>query len=457
MSEVESGAVKVDRFSRLPPELLSTIFDYVEHRFYPILGPLSKSLLPYWLRHHYRTIRLETSSSLSNFFAIVQDPTIAVLVQKVTIDYDALDKSPNELVKELLSRLSSLRTLNLPTVPPLSKLLPQGHLCRLRHLSYHTAELRSEDLDVLSELASLKKLDLDLSGCKELASQSFATLVPQVEEVNINIDDEQTPWSASMGRFVDRFSNVRILNLHDDAHPAFSTFLLNLEHVTTSLVELSLGKLQDSTEDLGIACDHLLPRFSKLKRLALDDNTITASLPTYLRQLPRLNHLYLGRDTQFDGPELGEIISLIQGPNRIVSLKILVIDGVYGEEGKRVDVADAETEQKNMRYDGWIEPNWGSWDVAELHALLEAGKSNGVTVDGLILEVEGFREAMRLEQGNRLILEAYRTKSLKEYFKKQHDDNFRLPDINVERIDIRTAKLVKIDLPEEGWFQFTLE
>ncbi|GAA5947274.1 hypothetical protein JCM3765_001600 [Sporobolomyces pararoseus] len=463
MSKVRSEAAKVDRLSRLPPELLSSIFDLAYKSSHLDFGPLSKTLFPYWLRWHYRTIRLDSSSALSNFFTIVQDPSRAVLVQKLALYPEASEEFPNERVKSLLRLLPSLRFLDLLTVPPLSQLIPEGQLRNLRRLSYSTTKLRSEDLEVLSRLGSLKRVDLDLSQCYEPEPQRFAPVVPQVEEISVRVDERDSSWSASMGRYVDRFSKVKILYLHDDHHPAFTTFLLNLEHATRSLEKLSLEKLQDLGEDLNIACDHILPRFSNLKHLALDDNTISASLPIYLRQLHHLSTLYLGQDTQYDGPGLQDVLSLIQGPNRIVTLKSLTLDNIYAMAGKRVDYEYAGREQNaeqieyGMQLDGWTSPGWGDWDTSELPLLLRAGKENGVDVSGSIFEASEIEEAMRLERANRLIKMAYRNKSLEEYMTEKVDAYYRLPDIDVQRIDIKNAKLVKIDLPEEGWFQFTLE
>jgi hypothetical protein len=91
--------------------------------------------------------------------------------------------------------------------------------------------------------------------------------------------------------------------------------------------------------------------------------------------------------------------------------------------------------------------------------LQKTGADNGVEIRGSTVEALEIRQLTELERGNRLILRAHQTKSFGEYLKQQTDPdlNCRLPIIDVDKLDLQNLKLVKIDLPEEGWFQLTLE
>jgi NMD protein affecting ribosome stability and mRNA decay len=140
-------------------------------------------------------------------------------------------------------------------------------------------------------------------------------------------------------------------------------------------------------------------------------------------------------------------------------MKTFVLDAFVGKQGRKVDVSDTVERWESFR-DGWQIPNFGRHRVAELLELKETGEANGVKVSGSTYEAIKVSDAIRLERANRLILKAHQTKSLKDYRRQKARPSYdlRLPDIDVdELVDAQNLKLVKIDLPEEGWYQLTLE
>ncbi|GAA5987500.1 hypothetical protein JCM5350_003103 [Sporobolomyces pararoseus] len=171
---------------------------------------------------------------------------------------------------------------------------------------------------------------------------------------------------------------------------------------------------------------------------------------------------YFRFGTHDAGPTARDLLSLVEGPTRIQHLEWLVLHSLMGSEGKRFDVGDSVGPLTGDLGEDWNIPDfeWAEgWDVSEIERLSQAGERNGVKVTGLTIEAVKVWHAAQLELANRLILQAYQTKSLDDYIaeKATQSPHGRLPDLDVDQLDPENLKLVKIDLPEEDWFQFTLE
>ena len=109
-----------------------------------------------------------------------------------------------------------------------------------------------------------------------------------------------------------------------------------------------------------------------------------------------------------------------------------------------------------LHLDRWEIPFLGNWEFQELEQLAEAASENGVQVSGDTFEAISVSKAVGLERANRLILHVYRTKSFQEYLASLVIGS-RLPYLDIDNLDPENLKLVKIDLPEEDWYQLTLE
>jgi len=268
-------------------------------------------------------------------------------------------------------------------------------------------------------------------------------------------DPDSEPWNVEMARFVDRFPRITTLSLSTNSLPEYGEVLAHLNHCRSSLQLLSLhcSLLFDYFET---NLDHLLPRFENLNHLDLCEGTATAELPSYLRQLSHLASLRLGQDTHYAGPTSASLLSLLQGPHRLVALKTFTLDSIVGKVGNQVTVGDEDSEVYSLSHDGWEIPEFHNWDVEECKEMVVAGELNGVRVQGATFEAIGTMKLKDLEHANRLILSAYRGKSLKEYVEEK-DSDWPLPDLDVDELDLENLKLIKVDLPELGWFQFTLE
>jgi len=131
--------------------------------------------------------------------------------------------------------------------------------------------------------------------------------------------------------------------------------------------------------------------------------------------------------------------------------------------GRRVDVCEQINEESSLKGDGWVLTDFRfdgaeGWDEVCITRLKKAGNENGVDVVGSTVDAAKVWRSAKLEEANRIILEAYQSKSFDKYTQAKEDNlNYRLPHLDTEKLDSQNLKLVKIDLPEEEWFQFTLE
>jgi len=128
--------------------------------------------------------------------------------------------------------------------------------------------------------------------------------------------------------------------------------------------------------------------------------------------------------------------------------------------GRRIDENDTVLEAVDLESDGWDQTDASpdGWHAASIARLKAAGDDNNVKVTGSSFYAVKVWRAYDLELANRIILEAYQSRSFDKYTQAKGGNlKYRLPDLDVDRLDPENLKLVKIDLPEEEWFQFTLE
>lgn len=272
-------------------------------------------------------------------------------------------------------------------------------------------------------------------------------------------DEDREPimpiMPAALGRFIDRIHNLTHLTLLDEYLPRYSEVLGELRLTATTLKSLNLAS-PPLDDFYSIASDDILPRFSNLVHLDLGKSTISEEAVSYLCQLPHLVSLRFGEDVQFEGPSSADLLSLVDGPQRIETLKILEFTSINGKQGDWTQIGDRVGEYFNFKDGGWEIPDFAAWEIDELRRLREVCESNGVELKGGIIEALDIWEAVRLERGNRLILKVYQTRSLAKYTQWSNNDDFRLPNLDVDNLDPQNLKIVEVRPPEEGWVQFTL-
>ncbi|GAA5854629.1 hypothetical protein JCM3766R1_003127 [Sporobolomyces carnicolor] len=447
----------VDRLSSLPPELLTVIFDLAHDPEDPLTEPLSRTLLPYFRRNLYRHVQLVYRGSRLAFSETIRaHPALGSLVRQLDIHYlwiwGELDAA---MLTGVFRHLGRLETLAIPS-HPISD-LALSSIPHLVSLASSCAVLRFSHLEDLVHLVHLRRLQIsfdrfDVAGEDRLGSSQLQ----QVMELSLQCDPQGlTIWNRHLARFVDRFPRLASLAVFDPSLPDFTDLLAHISTSTRSLTSLSLStELQGDVVDY--RCEHYLPRFQNLERVDLCEGIISSALPAFLRQLPNLSYIRLGPDTHYNLPLVDPLLSLVQGPDKVPTLKTLVFDAIGGEIGKRIDVGESGV--LSMDEDGWELPDFAEWHEKDLQKLQDAGRRSGVKVEGTSFNTFAVIASYELERANRYILEAYRSRSLTRYLGlRKSGFSGRLPDINADKLDLDNLKLVKIDLPEEGWFQLTLE
>lgn len=453
---VHCTVLQIDRLSILPPELLSDIFDLAHDPNHPLLDGLSRTLYPYVRRNLYRRIRSETPSSFRSLVATLQRDGSLV---SIILEFDASGAGNG---KEPLQEFLSLRGPSATASDLDDSLLVR--LPFLASLSYSCDFISPNDFLRLSELESLTQLKIRFVVFESVVGfESTESEPAPLKELHLvgqcEVEDR---WSPELARIVDSYSSLTRLVLDDSAFPDFRRFLSTLTLVKSTISSLSLLSVPLYT-NYNIACDHILPQFQNLEHLEVGDGAITEDLPLYLRRLRNLSSLRFGLNALLFGPSFYGIIELVRGPNRISTLKTLVIDSFEGQIGERFDVGDyeelVEGTEVPISATGWTcEGLRSDWSTARVLELVEAARENGVCVGGSFLGVTKVWDAGDLELANRLILRAYKEKSLEEYvWAKSRHSRSRLPNLDVEKLDPEHLELVKIELPEESWFQLTLE
>ncbi|GAA5955716.1 hypothetical protein JCM3765_001831 [Sporobolomyces pararoseus] len=269
--------------------------------------------------------------------------------------------------------------------------------------------------------------------------------------------------TPEMARFINQFPQLSRIELYDYDPTRYGRLLENLTHAPSSLIHLNLHSAYVEWQPWS-SYDYTLPRFSKLERLELSLAALPDSFSARLRQLSHLSTLCLHTLTSpsLEHPGLvstvNDLTSLVEGPERIETLKFLKIDSVDGKIGRRADFEDL-SELNPMRFSvdfDWIKPDFGDWSISELERLKEIGPLNGVEVGGSTYEAIPIKSAYFLEEANRVILEVYWKKSFGPYKRlRATGRNDRLPKLDIDKFDPENLNLVKIKLPEEDWYQFT--
>ncbi|GAA5988080.1 hypothetical protein JCM5350_003928 [Sporobolomyces pararoseus] len=247
----------------------------------------------------------------------------------------------------------------------------------------------------------------------------------------------------------------------DEYFPDYRNFLSALTTASTTIKSLLLqsGELEVAR---GISCQYLLPRFKRLKHLELGQSIVSSPLAEHLQQLPSLRTLRLAPFTDYDGLTLADLLSVIDGPSRTTSLQVLVVDSLpatFGT-GHRLSLGNSKYAASiSLLSQGWYPEGQTDWKYKDVELLLEAGRRNGVQVRGSSFKRLKMWRMLKLEEANRLIYRAYHSKSFDEYIaeKAAEEVNPRLPNLDLDKLDLNNLKFVKIDLPEEDWYQVTLE
>ncbi|GAA5889107.1 hypothetical protein JCM16303_000103 [Sporobolomyces ruberrimus] len=456
---------QIDRLSRLPPELLSDIFDLAYDPNHLLLDGLSRTLYPYVRRNLYRRIHVGNPSS---FRLLIDTLDETPLLVSLIVEFNLSSVPEDETLDDTIQWDVPLQDfLSLQGPKSTTSTLNDTLLVRLpflASLSYESDIVTPNHFFRLAQLESLAKLKIRFVVFESSQFPLPKSNLSHLRELHlVGVGDPGDRWRPELARVLDWCPSLDRLILDDRVLPEYSQFLSTLTITKATLKSLILFSVPLDDDDDIAPCDYLLPQFFNLEHLDLADGTITSKLPTHLRKLTKLSSLRLGQDTHCDGPSTEDIIDLVRGPDRIETLEALVIDSFEGKIGERYDIdhcSGVGPLEWRLLATGWRYnrfPGLSSSRQAVLE-LIDAGRKSEVSVSGSILEMAKVLTAADLELANRLILRAHNTRSLDEYINARAAGTYRrLPDLDVNKLNLDNLKLVKADLPEEGWFQFTLE
>ncbi|GAA5843657.1 hypothetical protein JCM5353_004918 [Sporobolomyces roseus] len=468
MDTVVSGRLQIDRLSSLPPELLLTIFDLSYDPDHLLLEPLSKRLLPYFRRNLYRQIRISSQSSFIKLLRTVcTNARLGQLVQDLDTNaiFGANPVNDLEMIVKAFPRLLSFDSGDIELIEPFQS----STLSTLRSLSYSCYTFELQDLDTLSRFPVLSQLEV---ACNNLflpypidPSIRLAALNTLTLSLNPRSVAESEVWPRYLPLLVERCPNLTQLELSDTLRPFFVKALPDLAPLLPLLDTLNIEVSEPLSDFYGIVCDRYLPLFPNLRHLDLADNTVSNTLPTYLRQLPHLGSLRLGLNVHLDGPTSQDILSLVSGPSKLVKLEKLVLDCVEGSMGKRWDIDEMEGNVDKGGFEAGIAPlqDWNKPDFSErfeaedICQVILAGQQNGIEISGSAVDSVSIWNAYYLEIANRRVLKAFKSKSFVDLIRMKGWDYHRCPDVDFDKLDPNNLNLVKIELPEENWFALTLE
>jgi len=238
--------------------------------------------------------------------------------------------------------------------------------------------------------------------------------------------------------------------------PEYSNLLVELP---SSLLRLELQCADDAPD---WSCQRHLSRYTHLRHLVLGDGMFTSNLPPYLLGLQALEILELG-EGQISTDGMRELFEKIP----IVSLRLNL---TVSKIGYRLEVSeDGSAEGRWVPGEGrlivgdWIRPRFdlhgeGEFTLEGTRKMIGLAQEMGREVEGSIYKAIEVMDAYYLEIANIAIYRSFREKTFDPYLQvRTHNLGDRLPPLDLDSLDPNNLKLVKTDLPDEGWFALTLE
>ncbi|GAA5834382.1 hypothetical protein JCM5353_008927 [Sporobolomyces roseus] len=468
-------ARKIDRLSLLPNELLDHIFDLAYSIDTPSTGPLSKHLLPFHITGIYRRISLSNGDNITKLVRkINKSPSLARLVKSLQIDCEEdldgalevpeatefqqffrqlvhlewLDLGENhyELFAELKATRSPASTsplhhitsaISSRTPQPLLGFTSFPALCSLHVTAYHH-EYGAFDTSGCSSLPLLTHLTVSGTFADDRSIASFCALCPSLTHLSLY---------AFKAAYVD---------------------LLQALPVTLSRLELGTidgdGNIGGGTgaED----CSLELSKFILLQHLSVGNRIFSWELPTHLSNLQHLETIRLVGDEIF----YVEMMELLTAPTRPPSLRTLELRLDCIETGSRLEVDErgrvvgvGEPEEHDWQVSGdWNLPKYvrvgETYGYEEMCGVRKIAAQSGVEIRGSLYEALEMVDVYFLELANIAIYRCFRCSTLEPYIKLQDRGlGSRLPPLDLDSFDPKNLKLVKTDLPDEGWFALSLE
>ncbi|GAA6013431.1 hypothetical protein JCM11491_006076 [Sporobolomyces phaffii] len=472
---------QLDRLSSLPNELLDHIFDLAHTLDYPSTGAISKHLLPFHISGLYRRIHLE---KLSNFGQLIRkvsrEREYGERIRSLKIDQDLQglilrESFPSDNVASFFQSLSRLEDLDLAEDNFDWDEDDNGLLEAFDEASFLASET------VMPSVVALRVEErfpvLWLRAFPSLVRLEYVQFNEPFNEVPDPRDNLVLPnlgYLSFTGTYADHWSiaaycllgpSLRHLRLCVEDNCADYRPILPL--LPTTLVNLELESDQRYEPE---PCDDLLPRFTRLERLSLGQGEFSPNLPLYLASLSHLKELRLG-EGKFS---IDQFLPLVSGPTRLPSFRKVTFD--YPAEfkiGSRLELDD-DGSIRGVRSPGegshigqdWFLPEFDFDDGVtdgftprRIRDLVQVGRREGIKIDGNIFRALESADAYLLEVANVTVYGTFRDGDLTHIAALKRGGPTRcgrLPSLDLDALDPENLELVKTDLPDEWWFQFSL-
>ncbi|GAA5998933.1 hypothetical protein JCM5350_001590 [Sporobolomyces pararoseus] len=175
------------------------------------------------------------------------------------------------------------------------------------------------------------------------------------------------------------------------------------------------------------------------------------------RSLTNLSYLAFGWGTHafFGCRTLHDFVS---GPSRLPNLRHLVLACVEsGHIGHRMDWDEYPRQAELFDLSDWSLPDFRGWKPSEVKKLCRIARRNNVIISGTTLSALAVTTAAQLEYANRIMLRCWWKNSFYIYHNCPSRYSSRLPELDLDALEYAmeddSIELVKVDLPDEGWFQ----
>ena len=300
---------------------------------------------------------------------------------------------------------------------------------RSLHVTTYADEYNAFDTNGLSTLPLLTHLTVSGTYAESLSIASFCTLCPSLTHLTLYCTSPDYPP------------------------------LLNI--LPTSLISLELHSRDTYDQE---TCRGELSRFTHLRHLSIGSFLFSYNLPRYLDTISALESLEIGEGhVSIDG-----LIGLL---DKLPTLRHLRLDLLNGSIGSRleVEVGTGYVEAKGIPpAEERLAVDWGipgfmyteeyGTTLEAAQKLLNRARDAGVRVEGSILEAVRVMNALNLEIANVAIYRCFEYRTFHHYTSLKVDNiTDRLPPLDLDSLDPNNLKLVKTELPDEGWFALSLK
>ncbi|GAA6018036.1 hypothetical protein JCM11491_000041 [Sporobolomyces phaffii] len=222
----------------------------------------------------------------------------------------------------------------------------------------------------------------------------------------------------------------------------------------------------DSTGGTNRPCDSFLPRFRQLRRVHLGHGCYSQSIHRTLAQLPDLVTIRFGSGMD----DYQTLASLVSGPDRLVDLKSIALDGFYMCRKDLMGIrTPAPSDPSFSTGDAAIEVNMTDWalpsshrpDPVSLRELARLCDSNGVDLSGTMLKCLETLDAFHLESNNRAVLAVVfgpddTFNRIRDVRSAASRAGVCLPTFDLDSLDPDNLEIVETALPEKDWFVLSL-